>query len=299
MRTIILFLLLLLVACDRSERQGATPPDGRSGGAGVTATYDRSFLLLSLRADTPVAAALEFTTVEGPTSIRRTADAWLARNRTWLKLLEQAWETEPIREPWRLVPHGPFRLVVGEGNEIEALIHRDDSTGFRLEPAEPLAEWGAGDGVQLRLRRGTLSLGRESFVGLLLDLQTGAPITQPGGTEVVFVTDGQRRSLVVARSADGRGGAWLRGDTESVDWDRVTITPIPAEGSGPGTPPAGWRVSEPTGALAGEFYAEGEPITVRYPSGVARGSRTIMVRGWVSVRGDRRDVFGLLRHGLE
>jgi len=24
-----------------------------------------------------------------------------------------------------------------------------------------------------------------------------------------------------------------------------------------------------------------------------------MVRGWVSVRGDRRDVFGLLRHGLE
>src|SRR5690554_2305322 len=115
MRTIILLVLLLLVACDRSERPGSAATNSRSGREGTAATYDRSFLLLSLRADTPVAAALEFTAVEGPTVIRRTAGAWLARDRTWMELLEQAWETEPMREPWRLVPHGPLRLVVGEG----------------------------------------------------------------------------------------------------------------------------------------------------------------------------------------
>lgn len=299
MRTILLLVLLLLAACDRSERPGAAATNGRSGREGTAATYDRSFLLLSLRADTPVAAALEFTAVEGPTVIRRTAGAWLARDRTWMELLDQAWETEPMREPWRLVPHGPLRLVVGEGNEIEALIHRAESTGFRLEPSPPLAEWGAGDAVQLRLRRGTLSLGRESFVGLLLDLQTGAPLTQPGEAEVVFVTDGQSASLVVARGADGRTGAWLRRDTEALEWDRVTLTPIPAEGAGPGAAPGGWRIAEPTGSLLGELDIQGEPVTVQDPTGLAGGTRTFMVRGWISVRGDRRDVFGLLRLGLE
>src|SRR5690606_5390222 len=299
MRTIILLMLVLLAACDRSERQGAAATSGRSGGESVGATYDRSFLLLSLRADTPVAAALKFTAVDGGTAIRRSAGAWLARDGAWARLLEQAWQTEPMREPWRLVPHGPFRLVVGEGSEIEALIHRADSTGFRLEPSSPLAEWGAGDGVQLRLRRGTLSLGRESLVGLLLDVQTGAPLAQSPETEVAFVTDRQSRSLVVAKGVDGRTGAWLRSETESLDWDRVTVTPIPADGAVPGDPPSGWRIAEPTGALMGELYAAGEPFTFCVPVWVSGGWRLVLVWGWGCVRGYRRDVFGVLRHGVE
>ncbi|HEX7117613.1 MAG TPA: hypothetical protein VF212_02415 [Longimicrobiales bacterium] len=299
MRAIILLFILSIAACDRAEGPGAATESGRPLGDGTTASYDRSFLLLSLQAESPVAAAIEFSAVEAPGAIRRMAGAWLARDGSWTGLLEQAWEASPIREPWRLVPHGPLRLVVGEGDEIEAVIHRADSTGFRLEPSAALAEWGVGDAVQLRLRRGTLSLGRESFVGLVLDLQTGTPVAQPDGTAVAFVTDDAGASLVVARGADGRTFAWLHRDAETLSWESVSLAPIAAEAGAADAPPAGWRIAASTGDLTGELRTDGEPVVMRSPADSTGGARTLMVDGWIEARGDRRDVFGLFRHGLE
>ncbi|HEX6938911.1 MAG TPA: hypothetical protein VF158_05825 [Longimicrobiales bacterium] len=297
MRAIILLLVLILTSCDRAEGPDAATVSGGPRGDDTVASYDRSFLLLSLRADTPVAAVLEFSAVEGPGAIRRTAGAWLARDGTWVRLLEQAWDAAPMREPWRLVPHGPFRLVAGEGDEIEALIHRADSTGFRFEPSAALAEWGVGDAVQLRLRRGALDLGRESFVGIVLDLQTGAPVTQAGEAEVAFVTDGMRSNLIVARGVDGRTAAWLRREAETLSWEAVTLARI-GGGAARGEPTR-WRITEPTGDLSGELRVEGEPVTIQDTASAAGGARGVLVRGWIEARGERRDVFGLLRYGLE
>lgn len=305
MRTILIILLAVFVyACDRADGPRPAARSGGSDGGGLAASYERNFLLLSRQENSPVVAVLDFSAVEAPESVRRSAAAWLLRDGGWQRLIELEWDDEPIREPWRLVPHADLRVLVGDGGEIEALVHRADSTGFRLLPSPAVTEWSTGDAAQFWLRRGELRLDDRSIMGVLLDLQTGAPVEQRGRTEVAFLTDGQSSHLVLVAGGDGRTSARLFSDSEEHVWEDVSLVPLdmrPTEvadqvATADTRTDEGWRIQDAKGGLKGELRPTGEPLVTERS---AEGFGTFVVDGWIEARGQRRPIFGVVRRELE
>lgn len=309
MRITALFLLLVtLAACDR-----APAPDTATGSAGAAsgstpAAYDRSFLLLSDRGDAQFAAVVDYAALARPDSVDRAAGAWLLRGGAWDRLLALRWTGEPIRDAWRLVPHGPFRLIVGDAGDVAALVHRSDSTGFRLVPAPIVAEWTLGETAQLRLRQGELRLRTDTIIGPMLDLQIGIPISGEGRIETMFLTNGEGMHVVLARSGTQPAIVRLFRRQESLDWDGVSVTRLPTGATDRGSPAAaargsgadgsasapGWRI-EATGDLSGELRAAGAELSIARPETGDSDVRVVVIRGWIEARGERHTVFGVLR----
>lgn len=291
MPTFALILLLgLLAACDRAEKPAATT-DGAAGAEATLypASYSRRLVFLAGGEGAPVAAIFDFTTQTEPKAVHRTARAWLGRSDGWDPLLEAAWGGEPMREPWRLVPHGPLRLVVGDGDEIEALVHRAEPDSFRLIPAAARGDWSPNPAAQLLLRGADLTVRGERFTGILLESQVGAP-PQAGSTAVeAFVTDGADQHLVVAAGPGGSPIAWLRQGEETLTWEAVSLA-APASGSAPA-----WLLEEPLGTLHGEFRTVGEGLAFAPQVDSLAGTENLhLIRGWIRVRGQRRPVFGVV-----
>lgn len=314
MKRVMLGLLVAFVyACGGSEGPRSTTGSGGAQGSGEAASYARNFILLSRQADAPVAAVLDFTADENSDSIHRSAAAWLLTDGAWRRLLQASWQTEPVREPWRLVPHEELRLLVGDRGEIEALVHRADSTGFRLVPSVAVAEWSAGDAAQFRLRRGELRLQDRSIVGVLLDLQTGARAAGAATADVAFLTDGEGAHLILAENGTGSISARLFRDAEELVWEELKLTPLAAEVS-PGAEGAvhevadaeartaghadGWRIAGTSDDFAGELRATGDSLDTP-AAGAGAGVQTVVVDGWIEARGERRTVFGVVRRGRE
>ncbi|MBW3554376.1 MAG: hypothetical protein KY466_12735 [Gemmatimonadetes bacterium] len=176
-----LVLPLAFAACEGS------PPWGSGGGEeeainrdvfGPTAAYDRRLVFLGPGESLPTAVIFDFAALSDSAGLRRGIRARLLDGTEWLPLMDAGWEMEPMREPWRLIPHGPLKVVVGEAGELDALIHRGDDE-IRLESGSTIAEYSPDAGTQLVLRQGRLRLGGEPIPGILLDAQLARAVSPP------------------------------------------------------------------------------------------------------------------------
>jgi hypothetical protein len=298
---------------ERTERAAEAGVD-----FGQTAAYERRFVFLGPGQRLPTAAVMDFVALNDGEGLQRGMRARVADGTDWHRVADAGWEMERMRDPWRLVPHGPLRLVVGETGELSALVLRGDAE-FRLEPGALLAEHTPDAGTQLVLRQGRLDLGGELVPGILLDAQLGrahsvaaarerrrlnaespdragvpdaTPAAQPGVESLLLDNSGY--FLVLATSAAGplawihhagqdevRAGARL----EAIGWE-------PAED---GSQVANaWRltIEDVVGELVAEV-ADGVALDAT-PGAGALGYA--IVSGWLEERGVRRDLFGLVRH---
>lgn len=168
---ILIGLVILFSACERPEAPAAARERAAVNAdmQRSRAIYDRQLLFLA-GTDTLLAAVLDFSAVVDSV-VSRSARVWLGREGVWESFLEATWQAERMRDPWRLVPHGSLRLVVGDGDEVEALLYRQGERGWRLVLGSTRVEWSPAGGTQVRLRRAELGLGSESVSGTLLDVQ--------------------------------------------------------------------------------------------------------------------------------
>lgn len=216
---ILIGLLILLPACERVDPPAAAHDRAARGTRRERrpAVYDRELLFVGEMADTLLAAVLDFSAIVDSTIVR-SAHAWLGRNGAWESFLETSWEMQPMRDPWRIVPHGSLRLVVGQAGEIEALLYRQTGHTLRLAPGRTVAEWSTGGGARLRLRPAELRLGGETVGGILLDVQAGRTL-DPRGRALARTTPGG----ALARTTPGAAAA------------RTTTGALSRADAGPGT----------------------------------------------------------------
>jgi len=294
---VVLLLLLSgwLVACDRAGAPAGELDSGRPDPARPAAVYGRRFLFLAGREAEPVAVVLDFATLDQAAAERRSASAWRARGDRWEPIFELDWAGEPVREPWRLLPHGPFRVLVDEGGEIESLRSRGVDPAFRLEPMEVVGAWARGDVASYRLLRATVELGGERHEGLLVDGRiAGAPPGSAAPGEAV-VTDGDALRLILPTDTVGPAIAWNGSGDPAGAWDAVSLV---VDSVTTGSAPTGWRIEEPAGELRGELRPAGAALPLTPLGGAAWSpSELLVVRGWIELRGERRPVFGVLRYG--
>jgi hypothetical protein len=310
---LVLLLGCLLPACDRLksyvERYSAkTLEDGEP--VSSPGHYERRFLFLDGQ-ENPNAAVFDFTaTVDSAGHAQRTARVWLGRAGQWESLVDTIWETPPMREPWRLVPHGPLRLIVGQADTLEALVYRDANRELRLVPGEQLAQWQGTAGTEIGLHRAELHIEKNRISGILFDLQFGsngfpAPsaipthsaadsLAPPAGPyeALAFLSDGKELDVMLVSDTSGLL-AWVRQGKTAEKWDGAGLEPL---GQPRGESSTSWRLTSPQGALRGELRASGQPQPLPWPRFTETNAPNYYpVRGWITVRGKRTSVSGLVR----
>lgn len=318
-------LLLMVLAAPACDDGGGGAPPAQEGDFGHTAAYNRRFMFLgSGSGPLPAAAVFDFSTLSDSIGIRRGARARLGGGAGWRPLMDAGWEMEPMREPWRLVPHGPLTMVVGETGELSALVVRG-SAPTRLELGQTLAEHSPDVGTQLVLRNATLHRDGGSEAGIVLDAQLGravnpalavrdrpprtdadargddtipasaTPIALPGADALLIGDQGYYTVLATASSGSL---AWIRSNGRSDAMAGTRLEPTawsdPEEDSV--QVPTAWRIFSPDGGLTGELTAGATDRIVLTGTGTLETLAYVLVTGWVQDRTTRREVAGLVRH---
>lgn len=322
MRIFVLFLMLgLITACDR--RGGPDAQTHQTAEAAPTAAYSRRMIFVGGREAAPTIVAFDHVALAGPTAVARRAGFWRSKGEEWESLLDLRWADAPIREPWRLLPHGPFRFLVDDAGEVEALVIRGDSARFRLAALRRMGSWNPDDLPFVRFLYGELVMGADSITGLLVDLQPGADGEDHGtAASELVLTDGSQLHLVVNAPADRPGELWLQRGERSETMTGITFAP--ADSAAPGA----WRLDSTLDEIAGELTPVGAPLELRYETALEGAASVVVesepgsrapgafragdsaaraaapmprpallqvVRGWVEVRGERHTVFGVMR----
>lgn len=307
------------LACGDGRRTGERQEAATQAPAdfGPMAVYERRFLFLGPGQRLPTAAVVDFVALSDSIGLRRGVRARLVDGAGWTRLMDDGWEMDRMRDPWRLVPYGPLRLLVGDDGELNALVFRHDAE-VRLEQGGALAGYTHDPGTQLVLRDARLAIGPDLVHGILLDAQLGraldpaasredATLGDAGddddghatpaaraGAEALLI-DAAGYHLVFVASAAGHV-AWIhRGGTDDVRRGaRLSAVGWQPGESGIQVANA-WQVVGP-GGLAGELVAEAvDGIEISGP-GEIESLGYAVVSGWIEDRGGRRDVFGLVRH---
>lgn len=318
---ILLALVLAIPACDDGGG-GAPPAQDPTPDFGPTAAYNRRLLFLGPGGD--IAAVFDFAALSDSIGIRRGARARLGDGNGWRALLDDGWEMESMREPWRLVPHGPLKMTVGEAGDLSALVHRD-TVPTRLELGQVLAEHSPDVGTQLVLRTGRLVRADQSLAGIVLDVQLGravssaqavretapegrggagagqgagspaTPIALPGAEALLL--DGQGYLAALA-TATGGSLAWIRsGDRSDVrPGARLEPTAWSAAEDDSIQVPTAWRIVSASGLLTGELTVRTVDRNRLQGADRLEALSYALVTGWIEDRNARRDVYGLVRH---
>lgn len=332
-----LLLLPLAGACEGgppwATSEESASPDRED--FGTVAAYERLLLFVGPGETTPMAAIFDFNALRDSTGFRRGIRTRLLTDSAWQALQDDGWEMAPMREPWRLVPYGTLKVLVGDEGELDALVYQEEPS-LRLDPGSYLAEYTPDGGTQLVLRQGQLHLDDEVFTGIILDSQHGRALTgavrqqtsqaapsPPGSdtTEEDIVDDGEADAegaaagspsaragveaflldnsgyyVVFATSANG-DLTWLHLGTQDDVRRGTTLEATEWEDGGPADgSPIRWRVASPDGALDGEVEAIATDDTPLYGRVDVSALSYALVSGWIQDREVRREVFGLIRH---
>jgi hypothetical protein len=306
MRTLLLLLVTgLLIGCGGGADQD---PNARGAAGEPETVYARRMIFVGGDKAAPAIVVFDHSALAGAATVERSAGVWRTTTEGWQSLLDLRWSDTPIREPWRLVPHGPFRIMVDDAGEVEALRGRGVFGSFHLARVGSLGEWSRDEPALYRINLGEWLLGSDSVAGLLVDIHPGAnsaDSASPPAPAELILTDGANFRLVVNAAAlpelnsSGAGELWLQRAerTETMAGVSVSRDTVPNV--------EGWLINARGGELHGELKPLGSPLRLE---GGARSASNGMpapvvvevvivqaLQGWIVVRGDRREVFGIMR----
>ncbi len=239
-------------------QSNATTPATSVQGAAVGTTYRRTFAFMDVSTDSSLFVPWDFVNRVEADGIARAIRGWLGRSGEWRMFVEEDWSTEPVRAPWRIVPHGSARMLVGMGGAVQELYFRDAVRDVAVRPGGVVAEWNERPGETYRLLTGTAVLGGAETEGLLLDAFTARATETDDLTEIALLAASDGYRMIIANSAEtDRHRAWARRHCETWSWPDVelawqeTRTFERARREVPVT----WQLEARDPGIAGEFEA--------------------------------------------
>lgn len=284
----------------------ATDPVGASGASAGTADAPAP-------SDTLLAVPLFFTARTTEEGIHREIRGWVARGESWESFAEESWVTSPSRNPWRIVPRGAVRLIVGRAGTLETVVFRDPPRVLELDLGEELVEWTGAEGSTFRLESAAAVLGSRTFEGLALDMTRGRELSDPPPGDWAFLVSGDSLQVVLESpeaappGTDGAFRAFGRIDFRRLQWRNVTVDWTESRAYEPARRdvPGAWSFSST------EDIGPGPPLTGSLTSRSARLSpgagegpvlpvdALFIVSGIVALGDSEYPVHGLYRHRRE
>lgn len=258
--------------------------------------------------DTMLVVPIFFRARTTPEGVRRTIRGRVGRGATWESFAEEEWVGPSSRTPWRIVPRGPVRLVVGEGGAVETVIFRDPPRLLELDLGEQLVEWTGAGGSTFRLEASSVLLGSRSFDGITLDMARGQDVADGPPGDWGFLVSGDSLQLVLESptesppGADSSFRAFGRLDFRRLQWSEVEVDWIESRAYEPARRdvPAAWRFQStgPGGPdLSGSFSSRSAQLTAGSGEGpVLPVDALFIVSGTILLEGSEYPVQGLYRH---
>lgn len=233
-RSIALPLLIGLLGCPGETAENAVSPraDGDSESPPVFQgrVFERNVVFLTSRPDSVLLVPWLMAARTLPGGVQRQARGLLARSDTWEPFFADEWETAPTRVPWRVLPRGRMRLVVGEEDALEQIVFDEGPRQLDVVLQSPIVEWDDQRGETFRILQGALVLSNTHVPGLVLDMTRGRRVLDPEGGDWAFVAAGDTLQVVLhAGEARPPGSpeafrAWARVGDRELDWPDVTVT---------------------------------------------------------------------------
>ena len=307
-------LSALALAASISACSGPTPEGAEEQAVGAEEPaagnfreriYERNFVFTTLAGDTAFMVPWLTSARVIPGGVDRAARGWLARGESWEGFLDARWETPPTRVPGRLLPHGSFRVLVGEGNAILSLLYEEGARELELTLDSPLMEWVDQRGHTFRLLEGSVYLADRQVAGMALDMTRVRDSDQPDPGDWAFLVSGDSLQVVLESPASDEPGApgayrgWARLDFRDVPFDALTVEWGEVRAFQPARQdvPVAWTVTSASGDLEGVLEVRTAQIQAGEGDGpVLPVDALFEVSGTMSIEGSAYPVRGLFRH---
>jgi hypothetical protein len=210
-----------------AEGEAGSPPEEAGTASDISGrVFERAVVFVGAVGDSTLIVPWLFTARTKPGGVDRTVRAWLKRGDVWEPFFEESWETEPTRMPRRIHPRGAFRLIMGTGEALEAVVFEG---GPRRLEVDVGATRGESSGAQLEsyvVAEGAAILSDRRVPGHVLDFERQPRReSQPEG-DWMFLTSGDSIQIVLT-GASSRGAfeGWSRiGDQPEVSWPDVAVS---------------------------------------------------------------------------
>lgn len=306
----LLFLALLPASClgdpvddtptPSLEDSGASPRAETEPGAAAGTTYRRTVVFVGASRDASMYVPWEFANRVEPDRILRSTRGWLGRAGEWRLFVEDDWSTEATRTPWRILPRGSARLIVGTDDALREIYFQEGMRDLSVRMGEVIAEWSGQRGETYRLLNGTSRLAGVETKGLVLDALTARPNEADESSELALVTGGPRFQLLFA---DSEGSdpyrAWARLGTDTYSWPEVEVAwpELYTFERARRDIPVVWTISSTDPELTGRFEAVSSHQHTMRGSGARLPALGVYeITGSVTIDAERIEVSGFLRH---
>ena len=278
----------------RSDTSQAPQPPQRA--------YERAVVFVSTTGDSLFVVPWIMEAYSRPGGVTRIARGWLARSSLWEAFMRDAWESPPNREPWRILPHGPLRILVGEGDRLDRIVYEGGSRRLEVSLNENLVEWTGNLGTSFDVLEGGLVLGDRRVPGQVLEVAQGFRPQDGVPGDWMFLTSGDSVSLVVHAPLHGEEPSyqgWARAGIQDYQWPEVEVTWTESRAYEPARRdiPSVVALGTPEGDLEGEIRVLNIQVETRDGAGPVLPVDGILdVEGTLLLAGRPLPVRGILRH---
>lgn len=306
---ITLLFLALLAGCGeppmpRSSDSG--PPEAGTGEPSPPSrgAYERSVVFTTTGSDSTLVVPWVMEASVRPGSVDRVHRGWLLRAGSWEPFFRAEWETAPTREPWRVLPRGPFRILVGEGDRLDRIIFDGGSRQLEVVLDQTLAEWTGNRGGSFNVLEGGLILAERRVAGTILDVSQGIRLEDGALGDWLLLHSGDSLTVVIQAplydADEPPYQGWGIRDGDELQWPRIRVDWLETRAYEPARRDIPFRlaITTPDGELEGTLEVGSIQLETRPGQdpvlpvdGLMEVAGTLRISG-----GPELPVRGILRH---
>jgi hypothetical protein len=262
-------------AADGADREGARPAADR--GLAADGRYHRELTFLAAEGRRALVYASAAVVTGGAGEVR--SGAWADDGSGWQSLVDESRRFAELREPWRLFPLGPARLVVGDDGSLAHMTLPGPRGALRLRPTSPPTQLPT-ESARIGVREATLVTPEDSIVGVLVDVTAVFEPEDSAGVALRGVLTSLEGPLVVLVSS-ATGVHVLVADVGGVDPIESAVRLEPGLGRGE------WRIVSADTSVVGTL----RPLS----GGDGAPGDAVSVSGRLALAGTLYPLAGVLR----
>ena len=279
---------------------GTIESEGEGSDSGSMRTYYRTVVFVDTSKDPTMFVPWDFENRTEADSVHRILRGWLGRGRQWRQFADEEWDTPPSRAPWRILPRGAARLVMGFNDVLHELYYQEGFRDLSVQPGVVMAEWSGQRGDTYRLHAADARLSGVAYQGVVVD----AYAPRVGGSDppsewCLLIGDGSLYLLIADLEGPGPHRAWVLHGSEETFWPAVTVTwneTLSFERARREVPVL-WRFRSEDGGLVGEIESLSSHIQTLQGEGLILPVLGVYeVAGQVTIGETQVAVKGFLRH---